>query len=319
MKDTMKILVVDDEVIVRRGIIKTVDWESIGCEIVGEASSGVEAMEKVRRLSPDIVITDICMNDGDGISFIKSLRSEGSDISVIVLSGHSDFRYAKSTMELGVKYYLLKPIENEKLIDAVVALCDEIREKRNTASYMSTKQQVSIRRLLEEGSTQNISDIGLVIPEERFLVANIKIDAVYDEKESKKCTTELLECIDYFSSIDVHFSFSVLVGEKNVVMIIFEKDGKSGEKSLLKKIRNQFELKTGKTLSVGISKTGNDITKIHELYRQSCQALDKKTYLGQNMLHYYDGLKRQDENLFLPTFSEKDIEIAWLIPLPQKV
>lgn len=307
MEEKTKILIVEDEFIVRQGIIKTVDWTSINCEIIGEASDGKEAVEKVKELVPDIIITDVCMREMDGIMLLKRLKEDEVDVKAIILSGYNDFEYAKSAMELGVRHYLLKPIENEKLIDAILSVREEIKKEKKTINFAS-KQQIALRKLLEEeNATVLAEDMGVIVPEGRFVVTNIKIEKGYEENnnEALKYTTELLESIDYFSSIDSHYNISILVGERNVVMIIFEKNGKMAEGSILKNIRKHFVLKTGKSLSIGISRIGDDLSRIHELYEQSCIALKNKSSFEPNSLIYYDDVKLLEER-FEPIFSEKE-------------
>lgn len=307
METKTKILLVEDEYIVRKGIIKTVDWDSIGCEVIGEASDGGEAIEMIKTLSPDIIITDICMKEMDGIKMLKKLKEEELDVKAIILSGYTDFEYAKSAMELGVRYYLLKPIENEKLIEAILSVKTDIKKEKKLLNRV-TQQQIALRKLLEEENTgELIEKMGIAVPEGSFLVANIRIERGYEEGNeiSLKYTTELLECVDYFSGIDIHYTISILVGERNVVMIIFERNGKMSEGEILKNIREHFGMKTGKRLSIGVSRVENDIRCIHELYKQSCTALNNKNAFESNSLIYYDDVKML-EGRFEPIFSEEE-------------
>ncbi len=307
MEAKTKILLVEDEFIVRKGIIKTVDWESINCEIIGEAADGKEAVEKIKLLSPDIIITDICMKEMDGIELLKKLKEDEVDVKAIILSGYSDFNYAKSAMELGVRHYLLKPIENEKLIEAILSVRSEIKREKKLFNPVN-KQQIALRKLLEEeNATELVEDMGLVVPKGRFVVANIKIEKGYEEENNValKYTTELLESVDYFSGIDIHYSISIPVGERNVVMIIFERNGKMAERTILKNIRKHFGLKTGKRLSIGVSRVSGNISRIHELYEQSCIALKNKSSFEEDSLIYYDDVKLLEER-FEPIFSEEE-------------
>ena len=275
MPEQTRILIVEDEFIVRKGIMETIDWKAINCEIIGEASDGKEAIKEIRRLKPDIIITDVCMKEMDGIELIKWIKDEEADTKAIILSGYNDFEYAKSAMELGVRYYLLKPIENKKLIEAITSVQAEIDKEKKKQTPV-TRQQIALRKLLEKGNADELlENMGLVVPASTFVVANIKIESDYDDKgsETLKFTTELLESIDYFTGIDIHYSLSILVGEGNVAMIIFENSGKMAEKSILKNIRTHFASKTGKRLSIGVSCVGSSINDIHELYEQSCLAL----------------------------------------------
>ena len=85
------VLMVDDEPLVRRGIVAGVDWAALGCEVVGEAQSGEEGLELARRLKPELIITDIRMPKMDGITMMNLLREEGCAAHCIVLTAHSDF------------------------------------------------------------------------------------------------------------------------------------------------------------------------------------------------------------------------------------
>ena len=91
----IRVLMVDDEPLVRRGIVAGVDWAALGCEVVGEAQSGEEGIELARRLKPELIITDIRMPKMDGITMMNLLREEGCAAHCIVLTAHSDFEYAR--------------------------------------------------------------------------------------------------------------------------------------------------------------------------------------------------------------------------------
>ena len=87
----IRVLMVDDEPLVRHGVAAGMDWASLGCEVVGEAQSGEEGLALARRLKPDLIITDIRMPKMDGITMMNMLREEGCAARCIVLTAHSDF------------------------------------------------------------------------------------------------------------------------------------------------------------------------------------------------------------------------------------
>jgi two-component system response regulator YesN len=118
----MKIVVVEDEVLARRGIILSIDWAALGCVVVGEASNGEEGFEVVRRYSPDLIITDVRMPRLDGLEMVKRLRDAGCAADVIILTAHGDFDYTRQALRLGAVDYLLKPFHNGELEKAVTAV-----------------------------------------------------------------------------------------------------------------------------------------------------------------------------------------------------
>ncbi|RRJ65091.1 DNA-binding response regulator [Paenibacillus oralis] len=120
MRELCKILIVDDEILVRQGIKHHLNWEQYGFQIVGEASNGKEALALMKRLSPHIVITDIVMPVMDGEEFTRVLKAHDPQVEVIVLSSYGEFNYVRSTFQSGVADYILKPkLETEELLQVL--------------------------------------------------------------------------------------------------------------------------------------------------------------------------------------------------------
>ena len=115
----MKVIITDDEIQIRKGLRMKVDWEEEGFQIAGEASNGKEALELLRNMDIDLVITDMRMPIMDGIELAKRCQQEFPTVKVIVLSGYSDFEYVRGSMKEGVKDYLLKPVAPDELVEAL--------------------------------------------------------------------------------------------------------------------------------------------------------------------------------------------------------
>lgn len=118
----LKVLVVEDEEMIRKGIILTVDWAALDCVVVGEAANGIEALEAVERYYPTLIITDLKMPQMDGIEFLQELRRRGNNAFVIILTAYDTFSYAQSALRLGAVDYLLKPFHDGDLERAVTQL-----------------------------------------------------------------------------------------------------------------------------------------------------------------------------------------------------
>ena len=103
-----RILIVDDEFLVRLGLKTTIDWKAHGYQVVGEASNGNEALEMVTSLEPDIVLVDIKMPSMDGLEFIKRAKEISRNLSFLILTNYENCQYAKRAVALGVSQYLLK-------------------------------------------------------------------------------------------------------------------------------------------------------------------------------------------------------------------
>lgn len=118
----IKVLIVDDEKYVRMGIKGDTDWSLIGCEVVGEASNGEEALEVAEATRPDLVISDIRMPKMDGIKLAEKLLDKYPDTKIIFLTAYSEFEYARQAVRLGVSDYLLKPFQDGELEGAIQRL-----------------------------------------------------------------------------------------------------------------------------------------------------------------------------------------------------
>ena len=102
----LKIMFVDDEINVINGLTEGYDWESLGFEVVATATSTEEALKQIPETLPNVIITDVCMGDRNGISLITEVRVLYPKIELIILSGYPEFRYAKAAMEQGLSAYL---------------------------------------------------------------------------------------------------------------------------------------------------------------------------------------------------------------------
>ena len=142
-----KVLIVDDEPFIRLGLKKMINWENEGFSIIGEARNGVEALSIVNTESIDLIITDISMPKMDGISFINNIRKYNKNVKIVFLTGYREFEYAKQGIRLGVKEYLLKPINPTELLSVL----------RNIREVLADK--LKIEKALDEVNNKEIIDI----------------------------------------------------------------------------------------------------------------------------------------------------------------
>ena len=129
-----RVILVDDERLIIRGLSTVVPWAELGCEVAGTAYDGVSGLDLIRRVRPDIVMTDIRMPNMDGLTMLAAIRSEFPGIQMCVLTAYRDFEYARKAITLGVFRYLLKPSNLEELKDTVrqmVARLDAMPERKD--------------------------------------------------------------------------------------------------------------------------------------------------------------------------------------------
>lgn len=126
----IKVFLVEDEMVIRRGIKNSIDWVKEGYIFCGEASDGELAYPMIIKEKPDILITDIRMPFMDGLELCKLVKKELPNIKILILSGYDEFDYAKEAIRLGVTEYLLKPISSGKLLEALNGVSESIRREK---------------------------------------------------------------------------------------------------------------------------------------------------------------------------------------------
>lgn len=149
-----RIVVIDDEYIVVEGIKAIIKKRAMDCEVVGSAVDGIDGLEVVRKEKPDLLITDIRMPGMDGLSLIEVIKEELPKTRFIVISGYTEFEYARRAISLGVKGYIDKPITMEKLEEVIAKLTreDEVEGKETSLFelYMGNMMEKVILEKPEE-------------------------------------------------------------------------------------------------------------------------------------------------------------------------
>lgn len=144
----IRIVVVEDEILVKKGLILTTDWQKYGCEVVGEATNGLEGIDEITKVIPDIVITDVRMPGLDGISMIEQVKAKGLKPEFIIISGYSEFEYARQAVKLGVRDFLIKPIDDEDLEHALLNTCEAVRNKQKIDKIQNKIDDITDSRIM---------------------------------------------------------------------------------------------------------------------------------------------------------------------------
>ena len=148
---THRLVVIDDEYIVITGISAIIERENLGCTIIGTAEDGIHALEVIRETKPDVVITDIRIPGMDGLSLIEECREFLPDTAYIVISGYTEFEYARRALSLGVKEYIDKPVTIEKLTAAIRKLDRDAADGADNASgQINAQMKIVVRAIMDE-------------------------------------------------------------------------------------------------------------------------------------------------------------------------
>lgn len=118
----MRVLIVDDEKIIREGLCAMIPWQEYGFQIPDTAANGAKALEIMETTSYDVLITDVRMPAMDGLALCQNVHNLYPECVIIILSGYGDFQYAQKAMEFGVRRYLLKPVDENKLTEVLLQI-----------------------------------------------------------------------------------------------------------------------------------------------------------------------------------------------------
>ncbi|WP_069999212.1 response regulator [Cellulosilyticum sp. I15G10I2] len=329
----MKMIIVEDEDILRRGISQVGDWGNRGIEIIGLAKNGVEALEMVEKNKPDIVLTDVVMPFMDGIELTKYLYEKYPEIKVVILSGHEEFQYVKSAIDYKASHYLLKPAKIENIVGVICKLKEEIEEKRRKqqeTEQLKIKLEESmpilrdhyLNQLVSKGE-ENVDELnsqlaflGITIRDQNLAVMLLELDdkagSIEDLGIRGMLLKELCEEI-----IQKEYTCCVFQNIENRVVILLNFDEKLPIKDALKyltgkaiRIQKESLRRYDRTVSVGIGRLIQNITKMSLAYREAESALTYKFFMGNNSIIYIGDIETHgDTNPYYLEQIEADILI----------
>ncbi len=315
-----KILLVDDEEEIRKGIIKHIKWEELGFNVVGEAENGIEALDIIDKTEPDIVITDIKMPFMDGIKLAQNIRYRYPTTKVIVLSGFDDFEYAQEAMKLGVMRYILKPInsaEMHEMLRELKGLLDEEILSKNNLELLKLNYEKSLPLLKErflnywiedyvtsEVIEENRSLFKLEIGTEDLCIAIIRPDGLMNKENNIQFVknTSLLKVaiFNVCEEIVKSHSLGTLFMKMNEMVIIAPiRKGELLEASNhvfngLEQIRVTVEKYLNTTVTIGVGNVCTDRCMLYKAYLSAKAALDYTITLGNNKLIYIEDIEPEN-------------------------
>ena len=136
-----KLVVVDDEKAIRKGICKYIDWESMGFEVVADFEDGKETIDYIKNNEVDVVLTDIEMAEVSGLELARYIHENNLLLKTVIISGYKEFEYARKAVEYGVEHYLLKPVRLEEVSQVFAKIKNELDERKAIGDQFLTEQK----------------------------------------------------------------------------------------------------------------------------------------------------------------------------------
>lgn len=156
----LRVLLVDDEIMIREGFKRLFDWEAHDCEVVGEAADGMEALAKIDSLQPDIAIMDINIPIMNGLKVIQMARMKHPETAFVIVSGYDDFEYCREALRLQITDYILKPVNYEEFGTCIDNLKIAMYQNQTFSAEEEPQEErtiQSITRYLQEHLSDEIS------------------------------------------------------------------------------------------------------------------------------------------------------------------
>ena len=308
----MRIVIVDDEPLVRIGIKSSFGMKEAGIEIVGEAADGEEALRLIAELKPDVVLLDIKMPKKDGIEVLTEIRKQGLSTKVIILSSFDDFIHVKQALKLGAVDYFHKPSMN---VDEVISVLNKLNEEFTVTgeqsatgadNYKQGKEDALRQLLTGHGQREQIGLTGL--PEGNLYVVlfTVKLYAQIMKRYAKESSiilpntirhllSEILvkECEAEFVHVDEN-RFAVIFGysQSKSVQAAF-----SHVNDMVVLIHSSLKRFVNIDTVFGISEPFHLLRNVPQAFQQAKQALETKFYQPDEPLFYYRPRQGNDEQL----------------------
>jgi len=328
-----KLILVDDEEEVRKGIIKRIDWASFGFDVPLEAENGREALELIEENVPDVVITDITMPIMDGLELSSVISRTYPSVKIVILTGFDEFKFAQQAIRYGVIDYILKPVipdninelmaKLRKMIEEDIARKEDINRLR---SHYIKSLPILREKFLIQIVTGGLSSMeidrrsklyGVNLKGDTFMVAAASIDAESMEKsgyggdDSELGKFAVLnvskEIIDKFPCGEAFFH------DDNLVFILGsdEKDKNrlvTNTISVLEEVRFNIEKYLKINISIGLGSMSDSIGKLKESYKNALSALEYKRLIGTNKIIYIEDLEpRSTDDIFFDEEKENKL------------
>ncbi len=330
-----RIILVDDEEEVRKGIIRKIDWETLGFQVVGDAENGQDALEKIEQLEPDVVMTDIRMPYMDGLTLTSWIRQKYPSVKVLIFSGFDDFEYAQQAIKLNVTEYILKPVNVEELTQILNRvrenLDQEIEQRRDVdrlrESYLNSLpilRELFLNDMVRgnmpaEDIRQKLEEYKIdILGAEKWLTAVINVEnetveetglTLHQEKELIPISVKsLLE--DNLKDYCRFTAFNSAVG----ITLIAAVDGEKKQTSLIdllgdicKEIKRILQV----TVTIGIGYFCMDLEQLPAAYQSAVDALGYQEIVGTGNIIYINDMEPVSRGkLQLETRDEADLIAA---------
>ena len=297
-------IIVDDEPLIRRGMLKKLHSFSNEIQFAGEANNGMDALELIREVNPDIIFTDMRMPEMDGKSFLKALQNDFPEKKIIVISGYSDFEYMQEAISAKVVGYLLKPFNREEIHAVMQKAIDLIDQERTFKQKLETTETEK-EEMKFQADLQVLNNVIIGISK-NFQPKSITFKTIYEGYQfilfTLYSTTNLEHYLHHTTLMDNMSSncFISIPNSQNEHIYFFlyyykDINPRDLQQALSLKGNLLFECISSAiskdNLYLGISKTKQSLLHLNEAYIETASALNNRLIMDNNQIYFYEGIQ----------------------------
>lgn len=290
MNEYLKILVVDDEFIMRQGITHMIDWEQEGFQIIGQASNGLEALELIKETVPNIIISDVVMPQLNGIELAKVIQNNYPQIKIIILSSYSDFEYVKSSFQNGAVDYILKPSLNPaEMLKTLKKISNQNKSNDETSDNNSNTNNMINRLILGFDVNIDYECLNNLFTHPSFCLFGLNAKKIYDnyDRRSEIIKFTINEINNEFSANENNEVYYIQMANiENEILVAVVNFKSETYASLLNKLTSISEevSKSFKEAFFVISESFDSITSIKDKYENDFLILTQQ-YFYHKKIH----------------------------------
>ena len=316
----MNVMIVDDEPVILVGIQFMIEKYCPECRVCALAVDGKDGLQKIREHRPDIVITDITMPEMDGLELIRTARAEGVTARFVILSGYSDFNYARQAVSIGVEDYITKPIEEKELAEVMRKVSTSIARERDAAeraAYRGEKLREYVLRDVLTGKnagkqerTGKLAAIHFPLSQALYLCLCLPTGDGRDQKETRKETLRAL-AEEY---MPFQQECAVLTDLQDVDCVLMAIGRDTPERTVYNRLgmfRYVCMEKMDRDIWIGCSRIHESPEDIPTAFEEARCALNYRILLGEpDIIHYEKIHNIEPKNAVLPEETLRQLEEA---------
>lgn len=315
------LIIVDDEIIIRNSLTKTMDWERLNINVSAALSNGKEAVEFIEHYPVDIIISDIKMPFMDGMELLQYINENRPEIKVILLTGYAEFSYAKQAVKYNVCDYMLKPVQNQELEEAVKKCIQAIEEKKAVLEIMEMQgkeqRNTQLKRCIlgiaseeEKAVLEGVREYGMLLLLYDFNENQIKRQRIYFEQIETLISSTYVQKQIMAAKLQWYL-VNIQPNKQCLFLYTTEPQGEIDPVFVrqMAKLVYEYAAEKGQGLTVTVSykEKMDDCRKISQIYSELLETLNRRHVLGNNRILESMPLPEQQKELEILSYPSEEI------------